>query len=62
MKNKHLFHNKVNFEYETNRGNRLLDVKDHPTPRDSKMSKAVDKNGIKSGIRNDIKDNKNNLQ
>lgn len=54
LKNKHIFHNKVDFEYETNRGNRLLHVKDHPTPRESEFSRAKDKNGLKSGIRKDI--------
>ena len=54
LKNKHIFHNKVDFQYETNRGNRLLHVQDHPTPRESRYSRAVDKNGLKSGPRNDL--------
>lgn len=55
MKNKNLFHNKVDFEHETNRGNTMLNSNDHPKPRESKRSRAVDKNGLKVGVRNDVK-------
>lgn len=59
MKNRYLFHNKIDFEYETNRGNRMLNSNDHPKPRESKRSRAVDKNGLKVGIRNDVKQESN---